>query len=166
MRCGPQLLGEWEKEAYKKRRVNFGARMTTSLFSHFLGVCCSLYAIQLLRNIWQDCMGKHFGRNLLGLIGGLVAVILSILLVLGVDYVYPVGSAATPAMFFIRLCFLIPLAYLAAFLSSLFCDALIGRFCTPNIINHVAYLGITLIILAPVARDWYFLFMGQLDSMA
>ena len=138
--------------------------MILSLLPHFLGVCCVLYALQLVRSLYQDARGKRFARNLLAFIAGLASVALAVVFVLGVDYVYPVGSAATTATFFVRLCFLIPLAYLAAFLSSLFLESLIGRYCTDNIIGHMAYLGVTLIILAPVAHEWFLLATSRFGS--
>ena len=114
-----------------------------------------LYAIQLLVKLGQDFKGSRFLPGLAGLVGGLVAICLAILLVLGVDHLYPVGSAATEETFFVRVSFLIPLSYLAAALSGLFMTALLKRTATANIIQHVTYLGITLIILAPIAEIWY-----------
>lgn len=138
--------------------------MTLSLLPHFLGACCILYALQLVRSLFQDVRGKSVWRSLLALVAGLVAIGLSVVFVLCVDYVFPVGSAANTAALVVRLCFLIPLAYLAAFLSSLFLETLLGRFCTGNVINHMAYLGVTLIILAPMANEWFLLAMARFGS--
>jgi len=129
--------------------------MFPTVLQHLLGVCCALYTIQLLTKLGQDFKGNRLVSGLIGTVGGIVSIFLAVLFVLGVDYVYPVGSAATSATFFVRLSFLIPLSYLAAALSSLFINALLGRKGAANIVIHLTYLGITLIILAPTAHVWY-----------
>ena len=129
--------------------------MIFTLLPHFLGVCCALYALQLLRNLGQDFRGKRFAPCFVAFLGGLVAVFLAVMLVLGVDYLYPVGSAATREAYFVRICFLVPLIYLGAFLSSLFVSTLIGQKRPATIVAHTAYLGVTLIVLAPMASIWF-----------
>ena len=102
----------------------------------------------------QDFRGSRLAPALAAFLGGLVAIFLAVVFVLGVDYIFPVGSAATRETYFVRISFLIPLTYLAAFLASLFVSTLIGRNRAPNIVANTTYLGITLIVLAPVASIW------------
>ena len=125
-----------------------------SLLPHLLAVCCALYAVQLIRRIFQDLRGIPVWRGLLAFIAGLVSIGLAVVFVLAADYIFPIGSAATSAAFFIRISFLIPFAYLMAFLSALLLSTLIGRFCPQAIIHNTAYLGVTLIIMAPMASTW------------
>jgi len=125
-----------------------------SLLPHLLAVCCALYALQLVRRIFQDLKGTPVWRSFLAFIAGLVAVGLAVVFVLGADYVFPIGSAATSATFFIRISFLVPFAYLMGFLSALLLSMLLGRFCPQAIIHNTTYLGITLIIMAPMVSTW------------
>ena len=126
-----------------------------SLLPHLLGVCCALYALQLIRRMLQDFKGVPAWRILLALVAGLISLALAVVFVLAADYVFPVGSAATSATFYIRISFLIPFAYLMAFLAALLLSTLVGRFCPQSIIHNVAYLGVTLIIMAPMANTWF-----------
>ncbi|MCC8194671.1 MAG: hypothetical protein LIP28_08515 [Deltaproteobacteria bacterium] len=137
--------------------------MAFTVLHHLLGVCCVLYSFQLLAKLGQDFRGNRLFPGLLGFLGGIIALFLTIACVLGVDYVFPVGSAATDATYFVRLSFLIPLAYLAAFLSSLFVSTLLGRWSVADITFRISYLGVTLIILAPVAHTWYLLARKTLE---
>ena len=137
--------------------------MFLTILYHLLGVCCALYAIQLLLKLRLDFKGNRPVPCLAGFIGGLVSILLAVLFILGVDYLYPIGSAATQAAFFVRISFLIPLSYLAAALASLFMGALLGRIAPATIIQHMTYLGITLIILAPAVHTWYLLAREMLD---
>lgn len=125
------------------------------LLPHFLGACCALYALQLLFRLGRDFRGSRLVPGFVGFLGGIVAIFLAIAIVLAVDYLLPVGSAATQATYFVRISFLIPLAYLAAFLASLMLGALLGRMAPSTVVAHTTYLGVTLIILAPVAQIWF-----------
>jgi len=131
---------------------------------HLLGVCCALYAIQLLLKLRLDFKGNRLLPSLTGFIGGLISILLAVLFVLGIDYIYPIGDATTKATFFIRVSFLIPLSYLAAALSSLFMSTLLGRIAPATIVQHMTYLGITLIILAPAIHTWYLLARQVVDQ--
>lgn len=103
----------------------------------------------------QDFKGVPPWRVFLALAVGLVALALAVVFVLAADYVFPVGSAATSATLYIRISFLIPFAYLMAYLAALLLSMLTGKFCPQNIIHNVAYLGITLSIMAPMANTWF-----------
>ena len=128
--------------------------MIFSLLPHILGVCCFLYALQLFYRLGQDFRGKALPEVLLPVCGGLIAIILTIAAVVGVDIVFPVGSMVSQATFFVRVCFLVPLAYLAASLSGHLVAAAIGHRYSANIVCYTTYLGITLLIFSPIAKMW------------
>lgn len=128
--------------------------MFFSLLAHILGVCCFLYALQLIYHLGQDFRGKTFPTVLLPLCGGIIAIVFTLAAVIGVDSVFPVGSTASPAAFFIRVSFLVPLAYLTVFLFSHLVAAVIGRRYSTDIVCRTAYLGITLLTFSPIGKLW------------
>lgn len=128
--------------------------MIFTLLPHFLGACCALYALQLLFRLGQEFRSNGFVQSFTGFLGGIIAILLAAVIILAVDYFLPVGSAATQATYFVRISFLIPLAYLAAFLASLTMSAILGKSAPSQAIAHTTYLGVTLMVLAPVARIW------------
>jgi hypothetical protein len=137
-----------------------------TLLPHLLGACCALYALQLLFKLGQDARSNRLVPSLVGFLGGFVATLLTVAAVLAVDYLFPVGSAATQATYFVRISFLIPLAYLAAFLAGLLLSTLLGRRAPPAIIAHTAYLGVTLMVLAPVAHLWFIMAAQALGNFS
>ncbi|SBV92705.1 membrane hypothetical protein [uncultured delta proteobacterium] len=138
--------------------------MIFTLLPHFLGVCCVLYALQLLFRLGQDFKSNRFVPNFVAFLGGIVAIFLAMAIILAVDCLLPVGSAATQATYFVRISFLIPLAYLAAFLASLILGAVLGNSAPSAVIVHITYLGVTLMVLAPVARIWLDMAARVLDG--
>lgn len=129
--------------------------MFFSLLAHILGVCCFLYALQLIYHLGQDFRGKAIPTVLLPLCGGLISIIFALAAVVGVDSAFPIGSTASPAAFFIRVSFLVPLAYFAVFLSSHLVAAVIGRRYSTDIVCRTAYLGITLLAFFPIGKLWF-----------
>ena len=129
--------------------------MIFSLLPHILGICCALYALQLLYRLGQDFKGKTLATALVPFCGGLLAILLAAAAVIGVDLVFPVGSTVSQATFFIRICFLVPLAYLAVFVTGHLVAAAIGKRYSANIVSHTANLGITLLVLLPVGKMWF-----------
>lgn len=119
------------------------------------GVCCAFYAIQLVYKLCQDFRESTKGFGIVSFLAGVFSSFLAVGMVMGIDYLFPVGSAATSAAFFVRLSFLIPLAYFAAFLVSLMISTLIGKRFSEDILSRAAYLCITLIVMAPIASTWF-----------
>lgn len=135
-----------------------------SLLPHIFGACCAFYAVQLVYKLCQDFRQKTKGIGIASFLAGVFSLFLAVGMVMVVDYIFPVGSAAMPETFFIRLSFLIPLAYLAAFLASLMVGSLIGKRFSEDIISRTAYLGMTLIVMAPVASTWFSIAKTMLET--
>lgn len=129
--------------------------MLLSILPHLLGVACALYALQLARGLYLDLWGKDLATCLMAIAAGLVALALAIVLIIAVDYIYPVGGMESEATFFIRITFLIPASYLAVFLFSSAMGKLVGAKCPAGAVFGAALFGLTLIVFTPVAMRWY-----------
>lgn len=128
--------------------------MLFAALPHILGIACMLYALQLVRELRLDLAGKGFSTGLMAVAAGCVALVLALILVMAVDYCYPVGSMESHATFFVRVAFLIPAMYLAAFVCASLMGRIIGARYSSAIVMHTAFLGVTLIVLAPIALRW------------
>lgn len=131
------------------------------ILPHILGVACLLYSLQLLNLLRLDLKGKKAGDGLLAIFAGVLSLVLTTAIIIGVDIFFPFDGTISEAMYFIRMSVLIPLAYFAAFISSQVLRALIGASYPQNAVSYTAYLGVTLFFLAPIARMWLLLFIQK-----
>lgn len=119
-----------------------------------MGIFCALYALQLARRTLLDIKGKGFGAGLMVFCAGILAVIVTAAIILAVDWILPVGSMESEATYFVRIAFLIPLSYLAAYLAGALLEAVVGSKYPVSAITNISLLAVTLAVLAPIARTW------------
>lgn len=131
------------------------------LFPHIFGIACLLYSLQLLNLLLLDLKGKKAGDALLVVFAGILSLILAAAIVFCAAILLPFDGTLSEAMHFIRMSVLIPLAYFAAFVTSQLLRMSIGSSYPQSAVSHIAYLGVTLFFLAPVARIWLFMFIRK-----
>ena len=119
-----------------------------------MGIFCVLYAVQLVRRTLLDVKGKGFGAGLMVFCAGILAVIVTAATILAVDWILPVGGMESEATYFIRIAFLIPLSYLAAYFAGTLLEAVVGSSYPVTAITNISLLAVTLAVLAPIARTW------------
>ncbi|CAK7038804.1 MAG: hypothetical protein DELT_00691 [Desulfovibrio sp.] len=124
------------------------------ILPHIFGIACLLYSLQLLNLLRLDLKGKRTGDGLLAVLAGILSLIFTATVLIGLDMVLPFDGTVSEAMFFVRVTILIPLAYLVALITSHILRTIIGSAYPQSAVSHVAFLGVTLFFLAPAARKW------------
>ncbi|MDL2209951.1 hypothetical protein LJC26_04010 [Desulfovibrio sp. OttesenSCG-928-O18] len=107
-----------------------------------------------MRRTLLDVKGKGFGAGLMVFCAGTLAVIVTAAIILAVDWILPVGSTESQATLFIRIAFLVPLAYFAAYLAGTLLGAIIGSRYPVAAITNIALFAVTVTVLAPIAKQW------------